>query len=89
MKIAIAYEISNEAVKREFIESGVYHDSNNDSRWYKVAADLSELDTEQRRWIYENCEDKGDAVFVYNGRYVHKICSSIWEFFICVTEERN
>lgn len=89
MKITIAYEISNEAVKREFIENGVYHDSNNDSRWYKVDADLSELDIEQRRWIYENCEDKGDAVFAYNDRYVHKICSSIWEFFICVTEERN
>ena len=87
MKITISYEISSEAVKREFIENGVYHDSHNASRWYKVDADLSELDTGQRRWIYENCEDKGDAVFVYNDRYLHIICSSIWEFFDCVTGE--
>ena len=86
MELTISYEISYEAVKKEFIENGVYYSDSNYGRWLELSFDPSELSSEDRELIWSNCKDNGDGTFTYDSAYINVVCKSINEFLDCLKE---
>lgn len=78
--ITIRYEISDLAVKHEFIENGVYYRSSDYGRWLELSVNPQELSKEDRKMLWKFCKHKGDGYFIYEESYINRVCKSIDDF---------
>ena len=85
----IKYGISYEAVKKEFVEHGVYYCEQDCGRLLSVWADPTELTKEERQLILDTCNDDGDGDFTYDHALIDFVCYSVEELLGAIRGKEN
>lgn len=77
--LTFRYEINEKAVRKEFVENGVYYRGDNGDRWLSLDFDATALTKEDRQLILDKCTDVGNGDFIYESRYFNVVCRTISE----------
>lgn len=87
--VTIRYEISEKAVRKEFVENGIYYRGDNGDRWLTLDFDATALTKEDRQLILDECTEVGNGDFIYESCYVNFVCKTIDDFLSVLKEDKD